>query len=58
VGVSAGAHKLLIEDKRFYTKSLTVELQANETRNLGIVNVFRRAGVENAALTPKRRDIR
>lgn len=52
VGVPAGQHKLLIEDPRFYTKSLTVELRKNETLNVGIVNVFRRAGVEKAALPP------
>ena len=52
VGVSAGQHKLLIEDARYYTKALTVELGPNETRNLGIVKVFRRAGVEKAALPP------
>ena len=51
IGVSTGQHQLLIEDPRYYTKALTVKLKPSETRNLGIVNVFRRAGVEKAALS-------
>lgn len=52
VGVSAGRHELLIDDARYYTKSVALELGPNEKRNLGIVNVFRRAGVEKASLSP------
>jgi hypothetical protein len=51
VGVPGGQHQLLIEDRRYYIKSLTVQLEPDETLNLGIVNVFRRAGVEKAALS-------
>ena len=51
VGVYTGEHALLVEDKRFYTKALTFRVNGNESLNLGIVQVFRRAGAENAAIS-------
>jgi hypothetical protein len=51
VGVYSGEHALTIEDKRFYTKAVTFRLNGNESRNLGIVQVFRRAGSQNAAIS-------
>jgi hypothetical protein len=51
VGVHSGEHALRIDDQRFYTKALNFELRADETRNLGIVQVFRRAGSPNASIS-------
>ena len=51
VGVYSGEHELSIEDKRYYTKSLTFQVRGNESHNLGIVQVFRRAGAQNAAIS-------
>ena len=51
VGVYSGEHALTIQDARFYTKALTIRLNSNESRNLGIVQVFRRAGAQNAAIS-------
>jgi hypothetical protein len=51
VGVYSGEHELLIDDSRYYTKALTFQVHGSESHNLGIVQVFRRAGAQNAAIS-------
>ena len=54
VGVPGGSHEMVINHPDYYTKALRFALPSGETHNLGVLNVFRRAGASSENLTSSR----
>lgn len=54
VGVPGGDYVMELVDPRFYTKALRFDLPSGGARNLGVLNVFRRANADGSEITYSR----